>query len=280
MANFSAADVKRLREMTAAGMMDCKNALVEADGDLDQAVEILRIKGAKGVGKRETRTASNGLVTAHLEGTTAGVLLELNCETDFVAKTEAFQKLAADVAAHVAAAKPSDVETLYGQPFTADSSSSVKEVLDEANASMGEKIEVRRFAAFEGAYVATYLHKSSPDLPPTVGVLVELSSEQPQVAREVAQQIAALHPLYVTRDEVPAETVENERRIAEETAREEGKPEQAISRIVDGRLNGYFKENVLVEQGFVKDSKKTVGTILDEAATTVVRFARFKVGQA
>jgi len=280
MANFTAADVKRLRELTAAGMMDCKRALEEADGDLDRAVEILRVKGAKDVGKRETRTASNGLVTAVLDGTSSGVLLELNCETDFVAKTEAFQRLAAEVAAHIAAAQPADVEELVTQPFTTDSARTVKDVLDEANVAMGEKIEVRRFARIAGGYVATYLHKSSPDLPPTVGVLVALDGEDAVAAKDIAQHIAAMNPQFVRRDDVPADRVDSERRIAEESAREEGKPEQALAKIVEGRVGGFFKDFVLLEQPFVKEPKKAVKAVLDEAGVTVTQFARFKVGQA
>jgi elongation factor Ts len=278
MANFGAADVKRLRELTAAGMMDCKKALEEADGDFDKAVEVLRVKGAKDVGKRESRTASNGLVASHLDGNSSGVLLELNCETDFVAKTEAFQSLAADVAAHVVAAHPSDTDELLGQPFAKDGSKSVKQVLDEANATMGEKIEVRRFARFDDGFVASYLHKSSPDLPPTVGVLVELDKENPQVAKDMAQHIAAMNPQFVSPDEVPSADVENERRVAEQMAREEGKPEQALPKIIEGRLNGFFKDVALLDQPSVQESKKSVKAVLDEAGITVKRFARFEVG--
>lgn len=277
MANVSAADVKRLRDATGAGMMDCKKALIEADGDYDQAVELLRLKGAKDVGKRESRTAANGLVTAVLDGTGKGVLLELACETDFVAKTSAFQDLAADVAGTVLSTNPADVDTLLGT--TAKGGQTVREQLDAANATMGEKIEARRFADFSGGYVATYLHKSSPDLPPTVGVLVQLDKEDEQIAKDIAQQIAAMSPQFVTRDEVPAETVANERRIAEQMARDEGKPEQAISKIVEGRVGAYFKDFVLLEQASVKENKKTIKGLLDEAGVTVQRFARFKVGQ-
>lgn len=279
MANFAAADVKRLRDATGAGMMDCKKALEEGDGDFDKAVEVLRRKGAKDVGKRESRTAANGLVTAQLDGTSRGVLLELACETDFVAKTPAFQELAADVAGTVGRTHPADVEALLETASSADATKNVREQLDAANAAMGEKIEVRRFADFDGGYVATYLHKSSPDLPPTVGVLVQLDTENEQVAKDVAQQVAAMSPRYVTRDEVPADTVANERRLAEQMARDEGKPEQAIGKIVDGRVGSYFKDFVLVEQASVKENKLTIKALLDEAGVTVQRFARFKVGQ-
>ena len=280
MAEFTAADVKRLRQTTGAGMMDCKNALQESGGNIDKAIEILRVKGAKDVGKRELRTASNGLVAAVLDGTSAGVLLEVNCETDFVAKTGAFQNLAATVAAHIQAEQPSDVSALLEQPFLGDKGKTVRQIIDEANATLGEKIEVRRFASFAAGYVASYLHKSSPDLPPTVGVLVELDREDPAVAKDIAQHIAAMNPRFLSREDVPADTVENERRLAEQMAREEGKPDRALPKIVEGRVHGFFKDFTLLEQAFVKDSKKTVRQVVSDAEVTVQRFARFKVGQA
>ena len=280
MANFAAADVKKLRELTGAGMMDCKNALVEADGDFDQAAEILRVKGLKGVTKREGRSASNGLVAAELDGTRSGVLFELNCETDFVAKGERFQQVAARLVAHVAASSPADVAELLAGEL--EPGTTVQAFVDEANAALGEKIEVRRFAQLggDGRYVAAYLHKTSPDLPPQVGVLVELSGagDLAGVAKDLAQHVAALPPVYVTRDEVPADVVDNERRLAEATAREEGKPEGALPKIIEGRVNGFFKDSVLVEQSFAKDQKKTVKSVLDEAGATVHRFARYRVG--
>ena len=273
----SAADVKRLREMTGAGMMDCKKALEEADGDFDKAVEILRVKGAKGVNKRAERTASNGLVTSYLEGTGHGVLLELNCETDFVAKTPAFQQIAADVSAFVAAKRPSDVTELLSLELEADKT--IQQLLDEANASMGEKIEIRRFERFGDGFVTVYLHKHDPALPPSVGALVELDGENEEVGKNVAQHIAAMSPLYLSREDVPEDVVANERRIAEETSREEGKPEQALPKIVEGRVNGFFKDVCLLEQPWVRDNKKTIGAYLNENGVTVTRFARFKVGQ-
>ncbi len=280
MADFTTADIKRLRELTGAGMMDCKKALAEADGEYDRAVEILRVKGAKDVGKRVQRTASNGLVTARLDGTSAGILLEVNCETDFVAKTEGFGQLADRILDTIEARHPDDVDALLGSPVAGSAGDTVAQTLEAAGASLGEKVEVRRFVRFDAGYVATYLHRSSPGLPPTVGVLVELDSESPEVAKDVAQHIAAMAPRHVSRDEVPAETVEAERRIAEETARAEGKPEQALPKIVEGRVNGFFKDVTLLEQAFVKDSKKTVQALLAESGVSVKRFARFKVGQA
>lgn len=277
MANFTAADVKKLRELTAAGMMDCKNALVEAEGDLDKAVEILRVKGQKGVTKREGRSASNGAVVSQIAADNSeGVLVELKCETDFVAKGDKFIAVADAIAAHVTASKPADIAALLGSEIK--DGQTVQAFVDEANATLGEKIVLDRFAQFSGAYVTSYLHRTSPDLPPQVGVLVELDKADPQVAKDVAQHIAAFAPKYLSRDEIDAGTVENERRVAEATAREEGKPEAALARIVEGRVNGFFKENVVVEQAFAKDAKKTVQKVLDEAGVTLKGFARFRVG--
>lgn len=273
----SAADVKRLREMTGAGMLDCKKALEEAEGDFDKAVEILRVKGAKGVTKRAERTASNGLVTSYIEGTQHGVLLELNCETDFVAKTPDFQQIAADVSAFVAAKQPADVGELLSLEMEADKT--IQQLLDEANTTMGEKIEIRRFEQFADGFVTVYLHKHDPALPPSVGALVELDSENEEVGKNVAQHIAAMSPLYVSSGDVPEDVVANERRIAEETAREEGKPEQALPKIIEGRVNGFFKDVCLLQQPWVRDNKKTIGAYLQENGVTVTRFARFKVGQ-
>jgi elongation factor Ts len=256
-------------------MMDCKKALEETDGDLEKAVEFLRVKGLKGVTKREGRSASNGLVAAAVDGV-SGTLIELNCETDFVAKGEAFQTVAATVLAHVVNAKPADVATLLASEL--EPGKTVQVFLDEANATLGEKIELRRFAQFHDGYVASYLHKTSPDIPAQIGVLVELDKENAEVAKDVAQHIAAFSPSYLTRDEVPADVVETEKRLAEETSREEGKPEAALPKIIEGRVNGFFKENVVLEQAFAKDPKKTVKAILDEAGVSLKRFARFRVG--
>src|SRR5208283_3661669 len=278
MANFTAADVKRLREQTGAGMMDCKNALEEASGDLEAAVELLRLKGAKDVNKRATRTAANGLVAAELDGNRAGVLVELNCETDFVAKTDLFQQVAAEIAAATLKAKVTDRPSLL--TTEARPGTTVQQLIEEAGASLKEKLELGRFARFEGGYVASYLHRSDAALPPTLGVLVQIDTPDAEVARDLAQQVAAMRPLYATRDEVPADVVEKERRIAEQITREEGKPAQAIPRIVDGRLNSFFKDVVLIEQPFVKEQKKTIKQVLAESGVTVRGFARFQVGQA
>ncbi|MFC4591768.1 translation elongation factor Ts [Sphaerisporangium corydalis] len=277
MASVNMADVKRLRELTAAGMMDCKKALEESEGDFDKAVDLLRVKGAKDVGKREARTASNGLIAVKHEGESLGALLELNCETDFVAKGERFQELAARVVGHVLASRPSDVPSLLESDLDGKS---VKEYLDEANAALGEKIEVRRFVVLDGGYVASYMHKTDPQLPPTVGVLVQLDTPNAEVAKDIAQHTAAMAPKYLSPNSVPADVVEKERTVFEQMTREEGKPEAAIGKIVDGRVNGWYKDFTLLEQSFVKDPKKSVAKVAAEAGVKVLGFARYKVGQA
>jgi elongation factor Ts len=277
MSNFTAADVKRLRDLTGAGMMDSKKALQEADGDFDQAVEFLRIKGAKDVGKRAGRTAAQGLVAHH-----GSALLELNSETDFVAKNEAFVALADRLVAFVDANRPADLDALMGSKL--EDGRTVAETVEAESAKIGEKLVLNRFAVLDGKDIAVYMHRKSPDLPPQVGVAVQYSGKDDEAgaddARAVAMQIAAMRPKYLTRDEVPADVVETERRVAEQTAREDGKPEQAIPKIIEGRVNAYFKDFVLLEQPSVTDQKKTVKQILDEAGVTVERFVRFEVGQA
>jgi elongation factor Ts len=278
MANYSAADVKRLREQTGAGMMDCKNALVAADGDYDAAVEALRIKGAKDVTKRAQRTAGNGLVTSQLDGAGSGVLLELNCETDFVAKTDLFQQVAADIAAAALAAGAQDRLAVLG--LEVRPGQTAQELIEEAGASLQEKLELGRYARFAGGYVTSYLHKSNPDLPPTLGVLVQLDEAGAAVAQDIAHQVAAMRPQYVTREQVPDEVLASERRIAEQVTREEGKPEQAIPKIVEGRLNAFLKDIVLTDQASVREQKKTVRQLLAEHGASVRDFARFQIGQA
>jgi elongation factor Ts len=275
MANYTAADIKALREQTGAGMLDVKKALDEADGDRAKATEILRVKGLKGVTKREGRTTSNGLVTARVEGG-VGTLVEVLCETDFVAKGEKFGALAQQVLDQAVASGASDADALLKS--TLSDGKTVQELLDDANATIGEKIEVKRVARLEGGTVVSYLHKTSPDLPAQIGVLVATDGGDEQVARDVAMHVAAFSPTVLTRDEVDAETVENERRVAEATAKEEGKPEAALPKIVEGRVNGFFKENVLLEQPFAKDAKKTVAKVLEEAGSQATSFARYRVG--
>lgn len=276
MASYSAADVKKLREATAAGMLDCKKALDEAEGDFDKAVEIIRVKGLKGITKREGRTASNGLVLAKVEND-VGVMLELNCETDFVAKGERFQALANELLEHLLASKIGELGAFLASVLA--NGKTVQATIDEGNATLGEKIELRRIAVLQGLPVSVYLHRTSPDLPPQLGVLVQLAHEAVEAGKDVAQHIAAFAPAFVRREDIPAANIESERRIAEETARNEGKPEASISKIVEGRLTGYVKEISLLEQAFAKDAKKTVQQVLDDAKTAVSAFHRFRVGQ-
>ena len=276
MPNFTLDDVKRIRELTGSGMMDCKKALEEADGDFDQAVEILRVKGAKDVGKRAGRTTANGLV-AH----SGKALLELNCETDFVAKNAEFIELAQTLVEHAAATEPADLDALLAS--TLPDGRTVAAAVEEQSAKIGEKLVLNRFGVLHGT-VAVYLHRKSPDLPPQVGVLVEYTGKQDETAeadaRAIGMQIAAMRPRYLSRDEVPADIVESERRIAEQTAREEGKPEAALSKIVEGRVGAFFKDFVLLEQASVQEQKKSVQQVLKEAGITVTRFIRFEVGRA
>jgi elongation factor Ts len=275
MANYTAQDVKKLRDLTGAGMMDCKKALDESDGDFDQAVEFLRIKGAKDVGKRAGRTAANGIV-AH----SGKALLELNCETDFVAKTPDFVALGQTLVEHGEQAKLADAAALLAS--TLADGRAVADVIQDFSAKIGEKIVLNRFAILDGN-VAVYLHRKAQDLPPQVGVLVEFTGKTDEAgaddARAVGMQIAAMRPKFLTREEVPAETVESERRIAEQTAREEGKPEQALPKIVEGRVNSFFKDFVLLEQPSVTDNKKTVKQVTADSGIEVTRFVRFEVGQ-
>jgi len=274
MANYTAADIKALRESTGAGMMDVKRALDEAEGDHDKATEILRVKGLKGVSKREGRSATNGLVAAQA-GNGVGTLVEINCETDFVAKGERFIALAGQVLAQAVTVGASSVDELLASDL---GGKTVQQILDEVNATIGEKIEVRRVARLEASHVVSYLHKTSPDLPAQIGVLVATEGGDEVSAREIAMHVAAFSPSVLSRDEIDAETVANERRIAQATATEEGKPQAAMQRIIEGRVNAFFKENVLLEQAFAKDAKKTVAKVLEESGMTAKAFVRFRVG--
>jgi elongation factor Ts len=274
MANYTAADIKALRESTGAGMLDVKKALDEADGDRAKATEILRVKGLKGVTKREGRTTSNGLVAAQAADG-VGTLVEVLCETDFVAKSEKFIALADQVLGQAVRTGAADADALLKS--TLEDGRTVQELLDEANATIGEKIEVKRVTRVQAPVVVSYLHKTSPDLPAQIGVLVGGEGDETTL-RDTAMHIAAFSPSVLTREEIDAETVENERRVAEATAKEEGKPEAALPKIVEGRVNGYFKENVLLEQPFAKDAKKTVAKVLEEAGAKATSFARYRVG--
>lgn len=278
MANYTIADIQALRERTGAGMMDVKKALDEADGDTDKALEIIRVKGLAGVSKREGRAASDGLVTSVVNASDSGevgVMVEVNSETDFVAKNENFVSLADTVLNSAVASGETDVDTLLTQDIEGKP---LSEVVDELAAMVGERIVVRRVARVEAANVATYLHRTSQDLPPQVGVLVGSEGGDEQTARDIAMHIAAFSPTYLSRDDVPQDIVDKEREIAETTARNENRPEQAIPKIIEGRLNAFFKENCLLDQGFAKDPKKSVSEIASEAGMKVIDFARFRVG--
>ncbi len=271
MANYTAADIKALREKTGAGMLDVKKALDEADGNAEKALEIIRVKGLKGLAKREGRAASEGLVAADVrsvDGQQVGTLVEINCETDFVAKNAKFIALGEQAVQIAAASGASTPEELEAAGFT----------VADAAASIGEKLVVRRIGRVRGEHVEVYLHRTARDLPPQVGVLVATDAAGAAVAHDVAMHIAAYSPLYLSRDDVPAETLESERRIAEETARNEGKPEKSLPKIVEGRMNGFFKENVLLEQAYARDPKQTVGQVVAAAGGTVTAFVRFRVG--
>jgi elongation factor Ts len=274
MANFSLEDVKTLRERLGTGMVDTKNALVEADGDMDKAIEILRLKGAKGNAKRADRSTAEGLVAAAQNGNKA-TLIELACETDFVAKGDKFVALSEKVLAAVVAAGATTVEA--GNAAPVDGKTVADVIADEA-AIIGEKIELRRIAVIEAENFAIYLHQTSQDLPPQVGVIVGYTGSDADTARSIAQHISFADPQYLTREDVPAAEVEKERQIVTEISRNEGKPEAQIEKIVDGRIGAYFKQIALLEQEYSRDNKFIISKVLENAGITVVGFARFKVG--
>ncbi len=274
MANFTAADVKALRDRLGTGMMDSKNALVEADGDMEKAVELLRLKGAKNNAKRADRSASEGLVAA-VDNDGTATMIELACETDFVAKSDKFVDLADAVLAAVAAARAGTVdEALAAQA----GDGTVAQLIEADSAILGEKVELRRVFSITADGVEIYLHRTSKDLPPQVGVVVGYSGSDAETARSVAQHIAFADPQYLSRDEVPSDVVEKEREIVTEISRNEGKPEAALPKIVEGRIGAFFKQVALLDQDYAKDNKLSIETVLKEAGLTVTGFARFKVG--
>jgi elongation factor Ts len=274
MANVKLEDVKALRERLGTGMVDTKNALVEADGDMEKAVEILRLKGAKGNAKRADRSTSEGLIAAKENGTTA-TMIELACETDFVAKGDKFVALAEKVLDAVAAAGATTVEEGLAAPA---GSQTVADLINDEAAVLGEKIELRRVASVTGENLAVYLHKTSKDLPPQVGVILGYSGTDAETARSVAQHISFANPEYLAKEDVPADAVEAERKIVTEISKNEGKPEAALPKIVEGRVNAFFKQVALLEQDYAKDNKLSVSKVLSDAGLTVSGFARFKVG--
>jgi len=274
MANFSLEDVKTLRERLGTGMVDTKNALVEADGDIEKAVEILRLKGAKGNAKRADRSTSEGLI-AVVESATAVTMIELACETDFVAKNEKFVALAEKV---VQALADSGAETVDAALAVAVDGGTVGSLIEDQAATIGEKIELRRVSRIAGEKFAVYLHRTNKDLPPQIGVVVSYTGDDAETARSIAQHISFADPIYLTREDVPAAEDENERRIVEQISREEGKPEAALPKIVEGRVGAFYKQVALLEQDYARDNKLNVGNVAKDAGLTIVGFARFKVG--
>lgn len=278
MANYTTADIKALREKTGAGMLDVKKALDEADGDAEKAIEIIRVKGLKGIAKREGRATSAGLIAAKVVDAAdgkVGYLVEVDAETDFVAKNEKFIAFADQVLEAAVAADTDDLDTLLAASVDGQT---VKELTDGMQAVIGEKIVVRRVGRLAAPAVELYLHRTNPDLPAQVAVLVGTDAKGAEAAHDIAMHIAAYSPLYKTREDVPEDVVAKEREIAEETTRAEGKPEKAIPKIVEGRLNGYFKENCLVDQAFAKDPKTTVGKVIAATGGEITGFLRFRVG--
>jgi elongation factor Ts len=274
MADVSLADIKALRERLGTGMVDTKNALVEAEGDIEKAVEILRLKGAKGNAKRADRSTSEGLIAA-VHSATATTMIELACETDFVAKNEKFIALGDKV---LAALADSGAETVDAALAVAIDGGTVASVIDDQAAVLGEKVELRRIVRIPGEKFEIYLHRTSKDLPPQIGVVVAYTGDDAETARGVAQHISFADPTYLSREDVPPTDVENERRIVEEISRGEGKPEAALPKIVEGRLGAYFKQVALLEQEYARDNKLTISKVLADAGITVTGFARFKVG--
>ena len=274
MANFTIADIKALREQLGTGMVDTKKALEEADGDLEKAVEILRLKGAKGNAKRADRSASEGLVAA-VEQDGKVTMIELNTETDFVAKNERFIALADKVLAAAAAVAADSAEAALAAPV--DGKTVAELIADEA-AIIGEKVELRRVRTLTGDHYQVYLHKTSKDLPPQVGVVVAYSGDDAETARSIAQHISFANPTYLSREDVPEAEVEKEREIVTEISRNEGKPEAALPKIVEGRVNAFFKQVALLDQDYAKDNKLSVAKVAADAGITITSFARFKVG--
>ena len=288
MAAVTSAMVKELRERTNAGMMDCKKALVNSDGDMDKAIDWLREKGLAQAAKKASRVAAEGVVTQYVTpcGCT-GVIVEVNCETDFVAKTDNFVNFANNVAKHIAMANPADLDELLAQKFVDDESKTIADLISEATVAIGEKISVRRFARYETeGVVSTYIHMGGK-----VGVMVEVATDAKdsdavkEFAHDLALQIAAAKPEAVRREEVDATKLEKEKEIQRAKALEAGKPEKIVDRIVEGQIEKYYKEVCLLDQQFVKDGDKTIKGLMAEVAKAagctldVVRFARFERGE-
>ena len=292
MANITSAMVKELREMTQAGMMDCKKALMEAEGEMERAIEWLREKGLAAAAKKAGRIAAEGLVESFInEDATVGVIVEVNCETDFVAKTDNFKSFCQDVALHIAKANPADVDALLAQTFINNSAKTITDLVSDATVAIGEKIAIRRFVRYEttSGVVESYIHMGGK-----IGVLVEVSNDTPATRtaeafkvyyHDLALQIAAAKPSFVRKDEVPTDNLLKEKEILRAQALNEGKPEKIVDKMVEGRIEKYYKEVCLLEQSFVKDGDKTISQLTAEVAKEigatidVVRFERFERGE-
>ena len=280
MAEISAKIVMELRGRTGAGMMDCKKALAAVEGDMEKAIDYLREKGLAAAAKKQSRIAAEGLVGSFVcKECATGALVEVNCETDFVAKTDKFKALVADVAEHVAKKNPADVDELLKQPFFKDESTTIEQMVTAATAEIGEKISIRRFVRYEGGIVESYIHMGGK-----VGVLVQAEgTPNEEVIHDVALQIAAASPVapeYVRREEVDPSHLEHEKEILIAQARNEGKPEKIIEKMVEGRIVKFYKEVCLLEQAFVKDADVSVGKMIEQKAKglNIVRFTRYKMG--
>ena len=280
MAEISAKIVMELRGRTGAGMMDCKKALAAVEGDMEKAIDYLREKGLAAAAKKQSRIAAEGLVGSFVcKECATGALVEVNCETDFVAKTDKFKALVSDVAEQVAKKNPADVDELLKQPFFKDESTTIEQMVTAATAEIGEKISIRRFVRYEGGIVESYIHMGGK-----VGVLVQAEgTPNEEVIHDVALQIAAASPVapeYVRREEVDPSHLEHEKEILIAQARNEGKPENIIEKMVQGRIVKFYKEVCLLEQAFVKDADVSVGKMIEQKAKglNIVRFTRYKMG--
>lgn len=276
MANYTLADVKKLREETGAGMMDVKNALVESDGDYDEAMKIIRMKGLKSLSKREGREASAGLIVASVtDDGKVGVMVEVNSETDFVAKNEKFIAFANVILEAAVASKAATLEELLEAP---SGDGTVQDVVNAMGAQVGEKVLVSRIARLEDEHVALYLHQTSADLPAQIGVLVASNDKGQAVGRDIAMHIAVFKPRWINKDVVPADVADKERETLTAITLNEGKPAKIVEKIVEGRMGAFYKENTLVDQDFAKDPSVTVGAVLDREGATISEFVRFQVG--
>jgi len=274
MAQITAAIVKELRERTGAGMMDCKKALVATEGDMEKAIDFLREKGLSQAAKKAGRVAAEGAVVAYVtEDGKTGAIVEVNCETDFVGKNENFQALAKSIAELIVKTNPADVDALLASEMDGKN---VKDVVTEAIAKIGENISVRRFVRYESAEgkVYSYIHGGGK-----IGVLVDMKGGDAELGKDIAMQVAAANPQFLNRNEVPDSELEHEKDILTEQARNEGKPENIIAKMVMGRINKYYKEVCLVDQEFIRDGDLTISKLLKSKNADVARFARFQLGE-